>query len=156
MDTVRFIHFLGSAMWIGGALAAMVLAIRSRGESTEIQAGLFRLMTQVHTLVIGLGALMTLGSGVLWTMWLSQEGGAEATAAAPSVGVWIMQATGLVGGALVLLVAIPTAVKLGGLAVTTEDGFLLPAFAHYRRRQMIVSSTAGVLAVLSLFTGVVL
>jgi hypothetical protein len=154
MDTVRFIHFLGSAMWIGGALAAMVLAIRSRGESTEIQAGLFRMMTQVHTLVIGPGALMTLGSGVMWTMWLSQGGGAEATT--PSVGVWIMQATGLAGGALVLLVALPAALKLGGLAVTTEDGHLLPAFAHYRRRQMIVSSTAGILAVLSLFTGVVL
>jgi hypothetical protein len=153
MDTIRFIHFLGSAMWIGGALAAMVLAIKSRGESAEIQAGLFRMLTQVHTLVIGLGALLTLGSGLMWTMWLVQGGGTEATT--PSVGVWMMQATGLVGGALVLLVAVPTAVKLGGLAVTTEEGHLLPAFAHYRRRQLIVSSTAGVLAVLSLFTGVV-
>jgi hypothetical protein len=154
MDIVRFAHFLGSALWIGGALTAMVLAIRSRGESAEIQAGLFRMLTQVHTLVIGLGALLTLGTGVLWTMWLVQDGGPEATA--PSIGVWIMQATGLVGGVLVLLVAIPTAMKLGGLAVATEDGRLLPVFDHYRRRQMIVSSVAGALAVVSLFTGVVL
>ncbi len=154
MDIVRFIHFLGSAMWIGGALAAMVLAIKSRRESEEIQAGLFRMMTHVHTIVIGLGVLLTLGSGVVWTMRLVQQGGPESTS--PTVGVWIMQATGLVGGALVLLVAIPTAMKLGGVAVTTEDGHLLPAFSHFRRRQMIVSSVAGVLAVVSLFTGVVL
>jgi len=154
MDTVRFIHFLGSAMWIGGALAAMVLAISSRGESAEIQAGLFRMLTQVHTLVVGLGALLTLGSGVVWTMRLVQERGPETTT--PSVGVWIMQVAGLLGGALVLLLVVPTAVKLGRLAVTTEGGQLLPAFAHYRRRQLIVSSTAVVLAVLSLFTGVVL
>jgi hypothetical protein len=67
-----------------------------------------------------------------------------------------MQATGLAGGVLVLLVAIPTAMKLGGLAVATEAGRLLPVFDHYRRRQMIVSSVAGALAVVSLFTGVVL
>jgi len=154
MLTVRFVHFLGSGLWIGGAAAAILLAINMRRESAVIQASLYRLLTQVHTLVIGLGALLTLGTGVIWTMLLAQSGAAEE--AAPSVGVWIMQGAGLIGGALVLLVGVPTAAKLGGLAVPTDDGRLLPAVDHYRRRQMLVSCVAGALAVLSLFTGVVL
>ncbi|KPJ83337.1 MAG: hypothetical protein AMS18_17520, partial [Gemmatimonas sp. SG8_17] len=87
MLTVRFVHFLGSGLWIGGAAAAILLAINMRRESAVIQASLYRLLTQVHTLVIGLGALLTLGTGVIWTMLLAQSGAAEE--AAPSVGVWI-------------------------------------------------------------------
>jgi hypothetical protein len=154
MDFVRFVHFLGYAMWIGGAMAAMLLAINSRRESVEVRAGVFRLLTQVQTLIVGLGALLTLGTGVLWSMAMVQDGGQDAAAA--TVGTWIMQGTGLLGGVLVLLVTVPTAVKLGGLAVTTEEGTMLPAFEYYRRRQAAVSLTAGILAVLSLFTGVML
>ena len=154
MLTVRFVHFFGSALWIGGVAAAILLAVNVRRESAVIQAGMYRLLTQVHTFIIGLGALLTLGTGVVWTMLLVQN--EAAGSAPPSIGVWIMQGAGLIGGALVLLVGIPTAVKLGGLAVVTDDGHLLPAVDHYRRREILVSCVAGTLAVLSLFTGVVL
>ncbi len=154
MLMVRFVHFLGSALWIGGALAAMVMAVGSRRESVEVRAGIFRLLTRVQTTVIGLGALLTLGSGILWTMWLIQSGGAEGGVLSP--GVWVMQLAGLVGGVLVLFVAVPTAVKMGRLAVPTDDGHLLPVFEAFRKRQMVVSSVAGTLAVVSLFAGVVL
>lgn len=154
MDFVRFIHFLGLAMWIGGALAAMLLAFNSRRETVEVRAGMFRLMTQVQTLIVGLGALLTLGTGILWSMALAQNGGADGNAA--TMGTWIMQGTGIIGGVLVLAVTVPTAVKLGGLAVTTEDGAMLPAFEFYQRRQTVVSLIATILAVISLFTGVVL
>jgi uncharacterized RDD family membrane protein YckC len=60
------------------------------------------------------------------------------------------------GGALVLLVAIPAAVKMGGLAVLTDDGRTLPAFDYHHRRLIRVSSVALALAAISLFTGVVL
>ncbi|UCG86708.1 MAG: hypothetical protein JSW71_22895 [Gemmatimonadota bacterium] len=154
MLTVRFIHFLGSALWIGGAAAAILLAVNVRRESPVVQAVVYRLLTQVHTLVVGLGALLTLGTGIVWTMLLVQNGAAENTV--PSIGVWIMQGAGLIGGALVLLVGVPTAVKLGGIAVPTDDGRLLPAVDRYSRRLVLISYVAGVLALLSLFTGVVL
>lgn len=153
MLIVRFVHFLGSALWIGGAVTAMVLAFGARRESVEVRVGLFRLLTQVQTLVIGLGALLTVGTGIVWSMWLVQDGGEPGT---HSIGLWLMQGLGLLGAVLVLFVAVPTAVKVGGLAVATDDGQVLPAFEYLRRRQVLVSSAATVLAVLSLFAGVVL
>lgn len=153
MLLTRFLHFVGSALWIGGALAAMVMALSARKESAEIRAGVFRQLVNVHTTVIGTGALITVGTGLLLTMWLAQSAGGDALS---SPGIWIMQLTGLVGGLLVLLIGLPTAVKMSGLAMPMENGELLPAFERYRKRQAWVSSVAGVLALLSLFAGTVL
>ena len=152
MDMVRFVHFLGASMWIGGAMAAMLLEVNSRREKAELRVAVFRLLTQVQTLVVGLGSLLTLGSGVMWSMSMAQDAGANSATA--TVGTWIMVGIGMVGGVLVLLVVVPTAVKLGGLAVTTDDGALLPAFEYYRRRQTVVSAVAGAMALLSLLAGV--
>ena len=154
MTALRFIHFFGLALWIGGAIAAMIMAIASRSESIEVRAGVFRLLAKVQTIAVGTGALMTLGSGLLLTMKLVQAVGAENVMAAPRI--WVMQGAGLVAGLLVLLVSIPTAVKMRALAVPTESGELLPAFERYRKRQAAVSSIAGVLAVVALFAAVVL
>lgn len=153
MLVVRFLHFLGTALWIGGALVAIMLAIKAQGESADVRTSVARMLTQVHTLVIGMGALLTVGTGVAWIMMLVQGGDSGAT---PTPGVWIMQVAGLMGGVLVLLVAIPAAVKMGGLAVLTDDGSTLPAFDYYHRRLIRVSSVALALAAISLFTGVVL
>ncbi len=153
MLVVRFLHFLGTALWIGGALVAIMLAIKAQGESADVRTSVARMLTQVHTLVIGMGALLTVGTGVAWIMMLVQGGDSGAT---PTPGVWIMQVAGLMGGVLVLLVAIPAAVKMGGLAVLTDDGRTLPAFDYYHRRLIRVSSVALALAAISLFTGVVL
>jgi hypothetical protein len=154
MDFVRLGHFLGGAMWIGGALAAMLLSFNARRETVEVRAGAFRLLTQVQTAVVGFGALVTVGTGILWSMAMVQDGGNGAADA--TIGTWIMQGTGLLGGVLVLLVTVPTGVKLGGLAVTTGDGSMLPAFEYYRRRQFNVSLMATALALIALVTGVVL
>lgn len=154
MTILRFIHVFGVALWIGGAIAAMIMAISSRRESIEVRAGVFRLLTNVQTIAIGIGALMTLGSGIPMTMKLAQVLGAENVMSAPRI--WVMQGAGLVAGLLVLLVSIPTAVKMRALAVPTESGELLPAFERYRKRQAAVSSVAGALALVALFAAVVL
>ncbi len=153
MLITRFLHFVGSALWIGGALAAMVMAIACRSEPAKVRAGVFRALVNVHTTVIGMGALLAVGTGLLMTMWLAQSAGGDALS---QPRIWVMQLTGIVGGFLVLLVGLPTAVKMGGLAVPTDDDNMLPEFERYRKRQAVVSSVAGVLAVLSLFAGTVL
>lgn len=153
MGVLRFIHFLGSALWIGGALAAMVVALGARNENVGVRAGAFRLLVSAHTLVIAPGALLALASGILLTMNL-MTGGATELMAAPRI--WVMQGAGLVGALLVLFIGLPAAVKMGGLAVPDESGSLSPAFERYRKRQAVVSSIAGVLAVVALFAAVVL
>jgi hypothetical protein len=153
MTVLLFIHFLGSALWIGGAMAAMVVALNARTEDGFVRAGAFRLLAPVHTLVIGPGALLALASGILLTMQLMTAGSSELMAAPR---IWVMQGTGLIGGLLVLFVGLPTAVRVSGLAMPDEKGSLPQAFERYRKRQAVVSSVAGALAVISLFAGVVL
>lgn len=152
IDFVRFVHYLGSCMWIGGAVAALLLMANAERESVDVKVGAYRLLTQVQTLLVGIGALLTLGTGVVWSMSLARDAGGGGGAA--TMGTWIMLATGAIGGVLVLVVVVPTAVKLGGLAVTTDAGATLPAFEYYRRRLSVVSIIATVLAILSLLTGV--
>lgn len=149
MGFVLFAHLLGSALWIGGALAAMVIAIGVKGEQAAVRAGVFRLLAKVHTLVIGVGAMLAVSTGVLLTMSLSSE-------AMRDPRLWVMQGAGLLGGVLVLFVGLPTAVKMGGLSVMQEDGQLPPEFELYRKRQAVVSSIAGVLAIVALLAWKVL
>ncbi|MFQ5705102.1 MAG: hypothetical protein ACE5HT_13920 [Gemmatimonadales bacterium] len=154
MNVIRFIHFLGMSLWIGGGMAAMIMAVTSRGESVEIRAGVFRLLARVQSSAIGLGALLTLGSGILLTMRLMGTQGADAVMAAPRI--WVMQSAGLIAGLLILLVSVPTAIKMRMLATPTQNGELLPEFERYRKRQAVVSSVAGVLALIALFAGAIL
>jgi hypothetical protein len=147
MGFVVFAHLMGFALWIGGSLAAMALAIAGRDESPAVRVGMYRLLAKVHTMVIGVGAMLVVGTGLLLTMRLSQ-GGAGDLMEQPRL--WVMQGAGLLGGALVLFVGLPTAVKLGGMAVVDDAGHTPPAFEVFRRRQAIVSSVAGVFALIAL------
>ncbi len=147
MSLIRFAHLLGFALWIGGAIAAMVLAIGARDEEPAVRVGVYRLLARVQTMVIGVGAILVVGTGLLLTMRLSQ-GGAGELMGEPRL--WVMQATGLLGGLMVLLIGLPTAIKLAGLAVADDQGQVPPAFDLYRRRQAIVSSVSGVLALIAL------
>ena len=74
MRPVLFVHILGTAMWIGGGLAGMLLAFSARDESPQVRAGAFRILARLHTMVIGFGALLVLGSGVILTMTMYSEG----------------------------------------------------------------------------------
>ncbi|MBI3983634.1 MAG: DUF2269 family protein [Gemmatimonadetes bacterium] len=143
----RFLHMLGQSLWIGGAIAAMVLAIASREEVLSTRAGVFRLLGRVHSLVIAPGALLTVLSGLWLTMSMVRQGrGAELG----EPGVAAMQLCGLVGGALALLVGLPTAGSLARAAEPGPDGQLPPVFERLRKRQAVVSSVAGVLALIAL------
>jgi hypothetical protein len=143
----RFLHLLGQALWIGGAIGAMVLAVASRGEPAPIRAAMFRALGRVHSLVIAPGALLTVLSGLWLTMSMARQG---MGARLGSPGIAAMQLLGLVGGILVLLVALPTAGALARAAEPGPDGTLPPAFERLRKRQAVVSSIAGVMAVIAL------
>jgi hypothetical protein len=147
VSLIKFAHLLGFALWIGGAIAAMVLAIGARDETPAVRVGVYRLLARVQTMVIAVGAILVVGTGLLLTMRLS-TGGAGELMREPRL--WVMQATGLLGGLMVLLIGLPTAIKLGGVAVVDDQGEVPPAFDLYRRRQAIVSSVAGVLALIAL------
>jgi hypothetical protein len=149
MRLVLFVHVLGIAMWIGGGLAGMVLAFSAREETADVRAGTFRMLGRLHAMVIGFGALLTLGSGVILTMTMYSEGLGDLFSEAK---LWVMIVTGLLAGLIVLFVGLPTASRLSALSVASDKGTLPPAFEIYRKRMAVVSSVAGVLAVISLLS----
>jgi hypothetical protein len=140
------------AMWIGGWFVVLVLAAAERGESSQVRATLFGLVARAHTVVMVPGALLTLGSGIVWSMAIVGAGDVQARVA--PLGVGVMTAAGFVGGLLIAFVALPSAVQLKAVAFPTADGKMLPVFERQRKRLIAASTVAGVLAVVSLFASV--
>jgi hypothetical protein len=140
-------------MWIGGWLAVTVLAGSLRGESQELRTRLTALLAGVQTRIIGPGALLTIGSGIVWSMAIVPTGSLEIRVA--PVGLWTMTAAGMIGGILVLAVALPTAARLKAIAVTGTDGQTLPAFGQLKSKLMVVSYVAGACALVALFAAVI-
>jgi len=153
MDLARFIHSLGMCLWIGGAIAAALIAMGVDKEPGAVRAPVYRILARIHTSVIGLGALLVVASGVLLMMNYSSTG-LEVMMREPSR--WVMVVVGLLACLLVLFVALPTAVRVGGLAVSSEAGDMPPVFEVYRKRLATVTNIAAVLAVFALFAWVVL
>jgi hypothetical protein len=149
MRLVLFVHILGTAMWIGGGLAGMVVAFAARDEAPHVRAGAFRIIGRLHTMIIGFGALLVLGSGVILTMTMYSDGLGDLFSDAK---LWVMIVTGLIAGLMVLFVGLPTASRLSALAIASDQGTLPTAFEVYRKRMAVVSSVAGALAVVSLLS----
>jgi hypothetical protein len=147
MSLVLFVHILGTAMWIGGTLAGLVVTSTAQEEAAAVKAGAFRIVARLHTMVIGFGALLVLGSGVILTMALDTEGLGDLMR---DPKLWVMIVTGIVAGLIVLFVGLPTASRLGALSVASEKGTLPPAFEVYRKRLAVLTLISGTLAVLSL------
>jgi hypothetical protein len=99
-------------------------------------------------MVIVPGALLTLGSGVLWSLTIAGAGDVQNRVA--PMGVWVMTAAGIVGALLIAFVALPTAVKLKAVAVPTAAEKMLPIFERQKKRLIAASHVAGVLALVSL------
>jgi uncharacterized membrane protein len=153
MSLVLFVHIMGTAMWIGGTLAGLVVTSTAQEETAAVKAGAFRIVARLHTMVIGFGALLVLGSGVILTMALDTEGLGDLMR---DPKLWVMILTGIIAGLIVLFVGLPTASRLGALAVASDSGALPPALEIYRKRLGVLTMISGTLAVLSLLAWYVL
>jgi hypothetical protein len=139
-------------LWVGGWLAAVLVTSSARDEPPQVRVRVAALVARVQTVLVGPGALLTVGSGILWTMALTGGGGIESRVA--PIGTSIMTGTGILGGILVAVLAIPAALKLKAVAVTSDDGRVLPVFDQFEKRLNVVSAIAGVCALVSLFAAV--
>ncbi|MBE0594480.1 MAG: hypothetical protein IH616_18985 [Gemmatimonadales bacterium] len=148
-----FVHIFGTALWIGGGVAGMVIASSAGAEPGPVKAGAFRIVARLHAAVIGLGALLVLGTGVVLTMSLDTSGLGDLMREPK---LWVMILAGLAAGLMVLFMALPTASRLGALSVASEKGELPPAFEIYRKRLSTVSGVSSALAVAALLAWYVL
>ncbi len=143
-----FLHLLGFTMWLGGAIAAMIMGIAAKREDRHGLGAVVRAQGTLMKVAIAPGALLAVLSGLMLTFQIS---GADL----PGFSIWLMlmQGTGLVAGLLTLLIALPTATKLSRL---DPAGDTARYFDELRQRQRIVGSISGMLGLVALFAGAML
>lgn len=140
------LHNLGFAAWIGGALAIMISGVAARKEERAVLGPLVRIQARIYGILVGPGAGVTVVTGVILTFRMF--GSAQS---APSVWMMVMQGAGLIAGILTLALTIPVS---GRLRRMEPIGPQAAVFDALRRRQRLVSSISGVLALLALLGGV--
>ena len=145
-----FLHIIGFTLWIGGALAAMVAGIASKGEGRAGLGAVVRAQAAVQKVLVAPGALLTVLSGLMLTFAVTNLRGGEA-----GFTIWLvlMQGTGLVGALIVLLVGLPTSTRLARI---DPEGPNATYFDELRQRQRVTSSIAGLLALAALVGGAML
>ena len=142
-------HLVGLVLWLGGAFASMVVGVASKREAPDLFAVVARLQAAITRRIVAPGAALVLLSG----LWLTVERYPGAAMAQASPWLFVMQAAGAIGVLVVLLAALPTAAKLSRIDADGDTG---PLFLLLRKRQSIVSSVAGTLALIALISAVML
>jgi hypothetical protein len=143
-----FLHLLGFTMWLGGAIASMIVGIAARREDRSGLGAVVRAQATMAKAMIAPGSLLTVLSGLILTFQLS--GG---DLAGFSLWLIIMQGAGLIAALITLLISLPTAARLGRLDPAGEGARY---FDELRARQRIVASIAGTLGLVALFAGAML
>ncbi|HET7603441.1 MAG TPA: hypothetical protein VFK36_10530, partial [Gemmatimonadales bacterium] len=136
------LHVLGFPMWLGGGLAAMVAGLSGRKETRAGLGAVTRAQTSIQKMVVTPGALLVVFSGLILTIRLMN-------AMTTSLSSWlmVMQGAGILGALIILLGGLPIASRLSRL---DPEGPHAAHFDELRRRQKVVASAAGVLAVVAL------
>lgn len=140
-----FLHLLGFTMWLGGAIASMIIGIASKREDRSGLAAVVRSQSTLTKVAIAPGALLTVLSGIILTFQVS--GG---DLAGFSMWLIIMQGAGVIAALLTLFITLPTAARLGRLDPTGEAARY---FDELRARQRIVASIAGTFGLVALLAG---
>jgi uncharacterized membrane protein len=140
-----FLHLLGFTMWLGGAIASMIVGIAAKREDRNGLGAVVRAQSKLVKTAVAPGALLTVLSGVILTFRLSGGDFAGFT-------IWLvlMQGAGVIAALITLLIALPTATRLGRL---DPSGEAARYFDELRQRQRIVASIAGTLGLVALFAG---
>jgi hypothetical protein len=140
-----FLHLLGFTLWLGGAIASMIMGIAAKREERSGLGAVVRSQATLTKVAIAPGSLLTVLSGLILTFQLS--GGDMA-----GFSFWLvtMQSAGILAALLTLLISLPTATRLGRLDPTGDASRY---FDELRARQRIVASISGMFGLIALFAG---
>ena len=143
-----FLHYIGFAAWLGGGLAMMLAGFTAKHFPPEERLAVYRATGVVARNLVGPGALLVFVSGFVLSLPFFK------TADVPG---WLltMQALGLIGAVIAIVIVTPTAARMGRLEIDPR-GELPESFAGLRKRQAIFATAAGVFALLALLAGTVM
>jgi hypothetical protein len=142
-----FLHLLGFTLWLGGAIASMIIGIAAKREDRTGLGAVVRSQATLTKIAIAPGALLTVLSGLILTFQLTTD------VTGFSIWLMIMQGAGIIAALLTLLISLPTATRLGRLDPTGEAARY---FDELRARQRIVASISGTFGLVALFAGAML
>ncbi|HKE90095.1 MAG TPA: hypothetical protein VKB45_07150 [Gemmatimonadales bacterium] len=142
------VHMLGFTLWLGGGIATMVLGVAAKHFAPDLRLSAYRLTSSIQRILLGPGAAAVAVSGIPLSMPYMKEG---------IVPGWLMlmMTTGILGALIAIGVTVPTAARLGRLAVDPR-GELPESFAGLRRRLVWAGSISGGLGLVALLAGTVL
>jgi hypothetical protein len=142
-----FLHLLGFTLWLGGAIAAMIMGIAAKREDRHGLGAVVRAQSSLMKIAIAPGAILAVLTGLILTFQLNAD--------VPGFNMWlaVMQGSGLIAALLTLLIALPTAAKLSRLDPLGEAA---GHFDELRQRQRIVASISGTFGLVALFAGAML
>ena len=142
-----FLHLLGFTLWLGGAIASMIIGIAAKREDRSGLGAVVRSQATLTKIAIAPGALLTVLSGLILTFQLTTD------IAGFSIWLMVMQGAGIIAALLTLLISLPTAMRLGRLDPTGEAARY---FDELRARQRIVASVSGTFGLVALLAGAML
>ena len=134
--------------WLGGGVAAMLIAISSNDDSHEAKVVVYRLLARVHAFLIAPGAIITTISGVILTTNIVTAGGGDRLG---TPGMAIMQVGGLLAAVLMVAVSLPTANRRAAIIKFDSNPDQDAILAQLRKRQIFASLVAGILIVASVW-----
>lgn len=141
-----FLHMIGQVAWLGGALAAMVVAFAAKREDPARMGMVARLQNGIYRTLVGPGALFTVLSGILLTLQMYNS------VTAVGFGHWmmLMQGVGILSGLIALVHTVPTSNKLARLEPTGQTA---AAFQGIRQRLVVSGMVSSLLGMLALVAG---
>lgn len=150
MTLVRFLHFIGIGLWLGGGAVALLFATGAKRD-TPMRIPRVLLLARAYAVVVAPGAMLATASGLALTMMAMSAGWGAALGSPPLAA---MQALGLLAGLLEVFVAFPTAQRLGGVAAAAADGAAW-AGEGLRARFVGLATTTLTLLVVSTYLGII-
>jgi hypothetical protein len=139
------LHLAGFTVWLGAALAMMVVGIAARREQRSALATVARLQAAIARSLVGPACGIAVATGLVLSMRMRLPDGM-----APSIWLIVMQGAGILAAILVLAFMLPSYARLTRV---NPEGEHAAYFDGLRRRQRIFGMISGMLALLALIAG---
>jgi hypothetical protein len=147
---LRFLHWVGIAMWLGAQFTFMVWGPQTKASSLEAWAHTWKTLAKVQGFIVAPAAALATITGIVMTMQLV----GRQTELGQSTSLWLMQGFGLLAGVLAVAVVTPLANRIAvyahqSLAAGQKD----PRAERTRKALAWAGSITGVLILVALYFG---
>jgi len=144
---LRFLHWIGIAVWLGAQLTFMVWGPLTKGASLEAWAHTWKTLARVQGLLIAPAAALATITGIVMTMQLV---GLHADETPP---LELMQGFGVLAGVAAVALVTPLANRVAYFAQLSLEGQKDPRADRARGFLALAASLVGACVIVALYFG---